>query len=126
MGSEKTAGMFNFDEVCALGGKIDIERRANDAGERNRLAFTQFQPDCAINMQGYYQFGTTGNPQRRDPFSHFNILNNGLQVGAGSEDSKRFGASTGGETSKPPEMNLISGVEGSLHSGKTLRYIRAF
>ena len=77
MGSEKTAGMFNFDEVCALG--CDIER-----GQMTEIAST-LQPDDAINIQ--FTSGTTGNPKGAT-LSHFNILNNGLQVGAGMRFSK--------------------------------------
>ncbi len=72
MGEESTQGMFNFGDVCDLGTEEDFERLAEIA--------TTLQPDDAINIQ--FTSGTTGSPKGAT-LSHFNILNNGLQVGAG-------------------------------------------
>ena len=72
MGDEKSPGMLNFVDVCELGG----------AEEQQQLAAlaTQLQPDDAINIQ--FTSGTTGNPKGAT-LTHFNILNNGYQVGEG-------------------------------------------
>jgi fatty-acyl-CoA synthase len=72
MGAKKNPGMFNFDEVCQMGDGPAYERMAEIA--------TTLQPDDAINIQ--FTSGTTGNPKGAT-LSHFNILNNGLQVGSG-------------------------------------------
>ena len=71
MGSEHSPGMFNFDDVCALGGPAEKSKMADIA--------TRLQPDDPINIQ--FTSGTTGNPKGAT-LSHFNILNNGLQVAA--------------------------------------------
>lgn len=77
MGLDKTPGMFNFDDVCGLGGTSEVTRMSEIAGT--------LQPDDAINIQ--FTSGTTGNPKGAT-LSHFNILNNGLQVGAGMRLTK--------------------------------------
>jgi fatty-acyl-CoA synthase len=72
MGEAVTPGMFNFDSVCKLGTDEHHARIAE-------IALT-LEADDAINIQ--FTSGTTGNPKGAT-LSHFNILNNGLQVGAG-------------------------------------------
>jgi fatty-acyl-CoA synthase len=72
LGDRATPGMLNFPKVCALGG--EAERSTLLA-----LAPT-LSPDDPINIQ--FTSGTTGNPKGAT-LTHFNILNNGAQVGAG-------------------------------------------
>ena len=72
MGDGVTAGMFNFDTVCQMGDEQDYVHMAEIA--------PTLQPDDAINIQ--FTSGTTGSPKGAT-LSHFNILNNGMQVAAG-------------------------------------------
>jgi len=80
MGDAPSSGMYNFNEVCKLGGVEQYEQL--------RRIGRCLQPDDAINIQ--FTSGTTGNPKGAT-LTHFNILNNGLQVGRGmrlSEEDK--------------------------------------
>ncbi|MEE4217993.1 MAG: AMP-binding protein [Xanthomonadales bacterium] len=72
MGEEKTPGMFNYAEVCMLGGSDD----------RRKLAATEagLSPQDTINIQ--FTSGTTGNPKGA-ALTHYNILNNANQVAHG-------------------------------------------
>lgn len=70
MGTEQTAGMFNFDEICGLGGDIEARRLDQLAGE--------LDPADAINIQ--FTSGTTGMPKGAT-LSHSNILNNAYLCG---------------------------------------------
>ncbi len=72
MGEEKTPGMLNFADVCKSGGTAEQAQLA-------RIA-QQLQPHDAINIQ--FTSGTTGNPKGAT-LTHYNILNNGYQVGQG-------------------------------------------
>jgi fatty-acyl-CoA synthase len=71
MGKEKSPGMLNFDDVCAMGAAEHHARLAELAAE--------LRPDDAINIQ--FTNGTTGNPKGAT-LSHCNILNNGYLTGA--------------------------------------------
>src|SRR5690606_22105333 len=78
MDEDKTAGMFNFDEVCGSGG-------AGEQAQLESLAAT-LQPDDPVNIQ--FTSGTTGRPKGAT-LSHFNILNNGYQVAQGMRFSEQ-------------------------------------
>ena len=72
LGTEKTPGMLNFDDVAAAGGNA----------ERVKLAELgpKLQFDDAINIQ--FTSGTTGFPKGAT-LTHHNILNNGFFVAEG-------------------------------------------
>ncbi|MDX1692280.1 MAG: AMP-binding protein [Ketobacteraceae bacterium] len=77
MGDAKTPGMFNFPDVCTMGG-------AEEHARLRELA-DLLQPDDAINIQ--FTSGTTGSPKGAT-LTHFNILNNGNQVAEGMNFSE--------------------------------------
>ncbi|MBT8053226.1 MAG: AMP-binding protein [Xanthomonadales bacterium] len=72
MGEAKTPGMFNFDDVCRMGGPE----------QENSLQEIQsgLSVHDVINIQ--FTSGTTGNPKGA-ALTHHNILNNANQVAAG-------------------------------------------
>jgi fatty-acyl-CoA synthase len=72
MGEEVTPGMFNFGEVCAMGG-------VDEAGRIPAIE-SGLSPQDVINIQ--FTSGTTGNPKGAS-LTHYNILNNANQVAAG-------------------------------------------
>jgi len=72
MGETESPGMFNFEQVCSLGGESEYERMAEI--EDHLL------PDDAINIQ--FTSGTTGSPKGAT-LTHANILNNGCEAGKG-------------------------------------------
>lgn len=78
MGTDTTPGMLNFDDVCANSGPAEQHRLQELA--------SLLQPDDAINIQ--FTSGTTGSPKGAT-LTHFNILNNGNQVGQGMRFSEQ-------------------------------------
>ncbi|MCG8315333.1 MAG: AMP-binding protein [Pseudomonadales bacterium] len=81
MGDEKTPGMFNFADVCTMGGEQELALMSE--------LKAVLQPDDPINIQ--FTSGTTGSPKGAT-LTHFNILNNGNQVAEGMRltDSDRL------------------------------------
>jgi fatty-acyl-CoA synthase len=65
MGKEKSPGMYNFDDVCAMGKDREESLLQDIAGE--------LSADDIINIQ--FTSGTTGNPKGA-ALTHRNILNN--------------------------------------------------
>lgn len=74
LGEAPTPGMYNFDEVCELGG--------GQSGAALREACAARSPREAINIQ--FTSGTTGSPKGAT-LTHHNILNNGKLVGDGMQ-----------------------------------------
>jgi fatty-acyl-CoA synthase len=72
LGTEKTAGMLNFDDIATAGGNAEKVKLA-ELGPK-------LQFDDPINIQ--FTSGTTGFPKRAT-LTHHNILNNGYFVGGG-------------------------------------------
>jgi len=72
MGDERTPGMFNFAEVCRMGGESEAVRMAEIK--------KGLSPGDVINIQ--FTSGTTGSPKGA-ALTHYNILNNANQVAAG-------------------------------------------
>jgi fatty-acyl-CoA synthase len=70
LGSARTSGCLNFDDVMRQG-------TAADRARLDQIAL-ELQPDDAINIQ--FTSGTTGLPKGAT-LSHYNILNNGYFVG---------------------------------------------
>jgi len=78
MGEGKTPGMYNFEEVCHLGGEDDFIRL--------RMLQAGLDPHDAINIQ--FTSGTTGNPKGAT-LTHHNIVNNAHIVASGMKCTHR-------------------------------------
>ncbi len=70
LGSDKTAGFYNFDEI--------MSRAGEDSYSRLKIIQAALKPQDAINIQ--FTSGTTGAPKGAT-LTHYNILNNGYFVG---------------------------------------------
>jgi fatty-acyl-CoA synthase len=70
LGTEKSAGMLNFDDIAS---EATLQSRRRLAELRSELQF-----DDPINIQ--FTSGTTGNPKGAT-LTHHNILNNGFFIG---------------------------------------------
>ena len=78
LGTDATAGMFSFADVCRMGGR---EQQAMLHRLESRLSTQD-----VINIQ--FTSGTTGNPKGA-ALTHYNILNNANQVAAGMKFTER-------------------------------------
>ena len=78
LGSDKTPGMLNFDELMADPAPAQLEQLA-------RLE-TELQFDEPVNIQ--FTSGTTGSPKGAT-LTHHNILNNGFFIGEAMKLSER-------------------------------------
>lgn len=78
LGGERTAGMFNFDELSAGIGEVDLAHLSSVS------AGLQF--DDPINIQ--FTSGTTGAPKGAT-LTHHNILNNGFFTGEAMQLSEK-------------------------------------
>lgn len=78
MGTGRTPGMYNLEDVSLLGGDCE-ETRMEEI--QKKLSFQD-----VINIQ--FTSGTTGNPKGA-ALTHFNIVNNANQVAAGMKFSEK-------------------------------------
>jgi len=74
MGKTESPRMFNFPDVCNMGGDAERQRLLDLKSE--------LRPDDPINIQ--FTSGTTGSPKGAT-LTHCNILNNGYLTGAGMQ-----------------------------------------
>lgn len=72
MGESLTPGMFNYEQVCGMGGEDEYARLG--------IIEKNLSPQDVINIQ--FTSGTTGNPKGA-ALTHYNILNNARQTARG-------------------------------------------